>query len=451
MSIGQSFSIAAWVVLIGVVSAWLYLSQGSNQNNATLPEIPTFTLTTMQDVAALNWVERAESAFAAGRITRPEGESALFFYQKMLLREPSNEPAKKGLKRVVGYLIQSAESALRQADLTAAQDLAGQALQIESNNRAASSVVSRVNRLATIRKLSEQAIVQMSAGNLTTPKNSNALQTYREILAHDPANPSALLGIESVAQRIATIAQTEAFAENHERAKKLIALAKEIAPNATGIAETEKLTLQWTDMVKDQAVKEDLLAATQALQQGFLVGVDSPEGFGALDYYRSALKKNPQSQAAEAGVRLVIDGLVERGWKFARADQTQAVRLMLDQAREAGAQAYQLAGLSKESAFLDRRARAREGYFEDVTAIRELSVRRQGSPVLPRNISRGWIELLFTVTEKGDVTDIQIVEASEVALEKPATTAVERWRFDPFLDEGRPIAVRSGVRFTFQS
>ncbi|NOX50194.1 MAG: TonB family protein [Gammaproteobacteria bacterium] len=451
MSIGQSFSIAAWVVLIGVVSAWLYLNQGSNQNTAALPEIPTFTLTTMQDVAALNWVERAESAFAAGRITRPEGDSALFFYQKMLLREPSNEPAKKGLKRVVGYLIQNAESALRQADLTAARDLAGQALQIEANNRAASSVVSRVSRLATIRELSEQAIAQMSAGNLTTPKNNNALQTYREILVHDPANPSALLGIESVAQRLATIAQTEAFAENHERAKKLIALAKEIAPNATGIAETEKLTLQWTDMVKDQAVKEDLLAATQALQEGFLVGVDSPEGFGALDYYRSALKKNPQSQAAVAGVRLVIDGLVERGWKFARADQIEAVRLMLDQAREAGAQAYQLEGLSKESAFLDRRARARAGYFEDVTAIRELSVRRQGSPVLPRNISRGWIELLFTVTEKGDVTDIQVVEASEVALEKPATTAVERWRFDPFLDEGRPIAVRSGVRFTFQS
>jgi protein TonB len=66
-------------------------------------------------------------------------------------------------------------------------------------------------------------------------------------------------------------------------------------------------------------------------------------------------------------------------------------------------------------------------------------------------VTEGWVELLFTVSETGEVDDIEVVEASSPELEESAVNAVRRWRFEPYLEQGRPIPVRSGIRFTFQS
>ena len=451
LSLGLSFSIAAWVIILGVLGSWVYLKQGASQVAENLPDIPSFTLTTVQDVSEFSWNERAEQAYAAGRITRPEGDSALFFYQKILARDPQNSGAMQGIERVVGYLINGAESALLAEDWLAAAGFAEQALDINKNNLAARSVMSRVQRYERIKLLNDRAIEQIAAGNLTRPKDNNALSSFQEILSMDPANVAAQQGIESVAQRLATIAQSEAFAENHERARELIAMAKSIAPNASGIAQTEKLTMQWTDMVKDQAVKDDLLAAARALQEGYLVGIDSPEGIGALDHFRSVLKKDPNSAAAQSGVQLVISGLIDRAWTLAKLDKPDEVEVVIRQAEDAGAIDAQLAEVTAELNFLTDRTAARAGSFDEVLPIGQLTARRQPAPVLPRNADGGWVELLFTVTETGDVIDVVVVEASNDVLSDPAMNAVEKWRFDPYLMSGRPMPVRSGIRFTFQT
>ncbi len=451
LSIGQSFTVAAWVVILGVVGSWFMLKQGPGQVLSDLPEIPRFTLTTVSDVTETTWIQRAEQAYAAGRITRPEGDSALFYYQKMLDRDAENLSALAGIERITSYLINAAESALLKEDWSAAADWAAQTLAIDANNLAARSVVTRVERFERIKWLGDRAVDQIAAGNLTKPVGNNALASYQEMLSMDPASIVAQQGIESVAQRLATVAQTEAFADNHARARELIALAKSIAPDAPGIAQTEKLTLQWTDMVKDQAVKEDLLAAAKAMQEGHLLGIHSPTGIGALDHYQSVLKKDPNSTAAQSGVGLVIDGLLDQAWALAREERLAEAATLVSQAEQAGATNSELRGIKSELDFLQRRATARAGNFDTVLAIRELVVRRQAAPILPRNSQGGWVELLFTVDEDGGVKDIEVVETSSSELLEPALSAVKKWRFEPYLDDGRPIPVRSGVRFSFQT
>ncbi|MEM9622071.1 MAG: TonB family protein [Pseudomonadota bacterium] len=451
LSLGNSFSIAAGVVLVGVFSTWAYLQQSSEPVIAHLPEIPAYTVTTVQDVNEVNWLERAEQAFMAGRISAPEGDSALYYYQKTLQRDAGNLQARKGVERVTGFLVNAAESAVLKADWVAAEDLATQAMAIAPENRSAISLVSRVNHHQKIRQLEEQAVVQVASGNLTKPKGSNALASYRAILAMDPGNAVALQGIDSVAQRLATLAQTEAFAENHTRARELIALAKEIAPHTPGIAQTEKLTLQWSDMVKDQAVKEDLLAAAEAMQADNLVGQAGDQGPGALTHYRSALTKDPDSRAARSGIQLVINGLIERAWLQSRDEDLTDAEATVALAVEAGAETEQLAEINSELNFLHKRQRARAGKFDEVIAIGELQAKRRTAPVLPRGITEGWVELLFTVNEEGDVEDVVVVDASGYELYEPAVVAVGRWRFEPYRQLGRTMPVRSGVRFTFQS
>lgn len=450
-SLGLSFTIAAWVVILGVVGSWVYLKQGVGHVSADLPDLPSFTLTTMQDINEVTWIEQAEQAYAAGRIARPEGDSALHYYQKMLQRDAKNTAALEGITRVVDFLINGAETALLRQDWTSAEDYSVQALAINASNIAAKSVISRVQRIEEIGRLSEQAIAQIAAGNLTRPESDNALESYRAILALDPASPVALQGVESVAQRLATIAQTEAFAENHGRAKELIALAKQIAPNAPGIAQSEKLTLQWTDMVKDQAVKDDLIAAAHAMQEGYLIGIDSPNGIGALDHYRSVLKKDASSAAAKSGVELVIAGLMDRTNTLIASDDIEASEALIEHTIAAGASSEDLLEVLAGVDFLKRRSAARAGQFNEIIPIRDLVARRQGTPVLPRNADAGWVELLFTVDEEGSIEDIVVVESSRESLISPAVSAVNKWRFEPYLDNGKPIAVRSGVRFSFQT
>ncbi len=437
--------------MVGVAGTWVYLKQGSEPAVAHLPKIPAYVASQALAVEGVDWLDRAEQAFMAGRITQPEGDSALFFYNKMLESDGSNRVARQGIERVMVYLINGAESAILKSDWVAAADLANQALALKPGNVAAKSLLSRVNHHERVKALIDVAVSQVASGNLTKPQGNNALASYREILQMDPGNVVALQGIDAVAQRLATLAQTEAFAENHAKAKELIALAKEIAPDTPGIAQTEKLTLQWSDMVKDQAVKEDLLAAAEAMQQGYLVGQMSPTGIGALEHYRSVLKKDENSPAAKSGVRLVIDGLVERAWLLSRDEDLSDAQATVEMAVEAGADEEQLAEITNELAFLERRNRARAGQFDEMIAIRDLQAKRQAAPVLPKGITTGWVEVLFTVNEEGNVEDVLVADSSEPILDGPAIAAVSRWRFEPYMQMGRPLPVRSGVRFSFQS
>ena len=46
LSLGQSFSLAAWVVIAGVVTSWIVIKQETDATADNLPDIPNFTLTT---------------------------------------------------------------------------------------------------------------------------------------------------------------------------------------------------------------------------------------------------------------------------------------------------------------------------------------------------------------------------------------------------------------------
>lgn len=446
-----SFGGAAWVVLAGVLAGWLYLQQAGSKDAAQLPEIPSFAVKNTAQNAEVDWSARAEQAFAAGRITRPQGDSALDFYLKIRAADSDHAGARRGLQRIQTYLVNAAETALQQSDWATATDLANQTLVIEPDNRSAASVVARAARGEQIKQLGGQAIEQIAAGRLTLPQDDNALASYRQILELDPTNAAAAQGIESIAQRLATIAQTEALAQNHERARALIQQARQIAPHATGIAESEQLTRQWTNMISEQSVKDDLIAGSGLLEKGVLTGMDSKEGVGALEYYQAALTKDAKSSSARAGLEAVIGQLIERGWQAAQMEQLEELAARIDQAAGAGAAAEQLGSLRDELAFLRKRARARGGEFDDVVSVGELTARRQSPPEVPRGVTEGWVELLFTVSETGEVDDIEVVEASSPELDESAVNAVRRWRFEPYLEQGRPIPVRSGIRFTFQS
>jgi protein TonB len=75
-------------------------------------------------------------------------------------------------------------------------------------------------------------------------------------------------------------------------------------------------------------------------------------------------------------------------------------------------------------------------------------------PVYPaqalRNRTRGWVELEFTVTPTGSVSDVQVVGAEpEGVFDAAAAQALAQWRFKPRIVNGRGVAQRTSVTLRF--
>jgi protein TonB len=66
-----------------------------------------------------------------------------------------------------------------------------------------------------------------------------------------------------------------------------------------------------------------------------------------------------------------------------------------------------------------------------------------------RNIS-GWVDVVFTVTVDGSVTDVEVVRSDPGdTFVDAATKAVSKWEFAPVVENGQAVEKRAGVRMMF--
>jgi len=79
----------------------------------------------------------------------------------------------------------------------------------------------------------------------------------------------------------------------------------------------------------------------------------------------------------------------------------------------------------------------------------------RSAPVIPyqarvKNIE-GHVKVIFTVTPEGGVVDILVAEAvPDEIFNESAMAAVARWRFEPALKDGKPVAVKVMTRLLFE-
>ena len=449
----DNFGIASLIVVIGVCLSWFVLKMNAASESIVLPEIPTFSWSTVAVTADedLSLLERAEVAFAAGNISEPQGDSALHYYQQALMNDPSSTDAQEGLDRVLSYLMSSAETAVFQNDWTAARSFVGQVLAADADNAEALSLNERIKRFEQVERLMTVAAGQINEGRLTRPEGNNAVATYRLILRMDPQNEAAAQGIAIIAQRLLARAQTAAFAGELANANELIERVKEVDPNASGLAETERMAKQWKQMSADQGIQAKLLAAAQALREDRLV---APEGESALSLFGEVLKQDPNSEAAKRGLDLVASELVSRAWTKLRGQDLAGASAALADATLAGANATALTELAEEIDYQNELANARSGNAEVSLAVSQLTVVKQVTPQFPRRAANkeleGWAEVSFMVSPTGDVVDAKITNSSNELFDRAALSAISGWSFEPYMQDGRPVPVRSGLRFSFQ-
>jgi TonB family protein len=450
----SSFGIASVVVIVGVLVAWFTLKQMGTDVEFQLPA--TITGTEQHSVllatsASESLLERAELAFAAGRIVEPEYDSALAHYSAALEQDPTNTEAIEGLNRIASYLLSRSESALFQNDWDAARHHASVILSIQSGNERAMDIVERANRFQSVQRLTEQGLAQFSAGRLVTPEGDNAAETYRAILAVDSENVAARQGLSSVAQRLIANAQSSALAGEMSQARRFIAQARNVDPDARGLSEVEAMTVQAARAAEDRRLQRDLIAAAEALQDDRLMPPASPNAF---DLFSAVLERVPASEAAQRGIQLVQAALLDRARAQLAAGDIAVAHLLVADAEKAGVDSEDLEAVRAEITHQERFADARVGRFDRIYSISELNVIRQVAPEYPRLATQrgiaGWVVLEFTVTEAGEVRDSTVAESSSAIFDRAAVAAIDRWLFEPVVEDGRHVPVRATLRFTFR-
>ena len=66
----------------------------------------------------------------------------------------------------------------------------------------------------------------------------------------------------------------------------------------------------------------------------------------------------------------------------------------------------------------------------------------------------GWVQVRFTITGAGSVRDVVVVTSSNTIFEKPAVSAILRWRYNPRIVDGvavDSVGIQTIIRFTIES
>lgn len=450
--IGDSFGVAAWIAVIGVLLAWWLLKSevplDADQGLVTTRVLSTPLTQVNQGSQSLT--ERGDTAFAAGDIVAPPGDNALHYYQQALAARPGDTKAAAGLAQVLDYLLNEAESAIYHSDFDQARENAAKVLSIDPENSHALDVNLRAARLKRVESLLNQAVALYAAGKLTAPKGENAADVYRQVLELDPGNDAARQGLESVVQRVVANAESAMFADNVAQARVYLRQAKEIDPAAPGVATLEQTEKNLRALKENQQVKEKLLAAADALQADRLMPPAEPN---AYSLYQQVLEVEPDSQVARRGLQLVREGLLDRARTLLASDDMAETFAHLQAAEKAGAEAAAINRLREQAEYRQRLLDAQAGKFDRLTPISQLTPIRQSAPSYPRSAPKGAsgsVDLHLTVTETGDVRDVEVLGTPRDYFERAAVQAVKSWQFEPVIERGQAIPVRVAVRVTFE-
>ena len=331
-----------------------------------------------------------------------------------------------------------------------------------------------------------RARAALHAGRLEAPAGRNALDLYQAVLLAQPGHAEARDGLARTLDRMIELAQRESAAGQRDEAGRLVRRVLDFDPGHVA-AQALAVQLATPDTPSQQLAREQ--AATAAAEQdagaSVLLPPMPPMPPMPASHDDAAIVPAPVSPApARAPQASVVrpDPLAPR---YAGIVSSERVGTLAQPRNYGGrvAQRLPIAGL------------ATSGGDESTTATTELAapVAAPPAPVTPvpvtpvpvtpvpvtptaetaaaggtraleplsapdpvypeaalRNGTRGWVELEFTVTPTGAVTDLRVVGAEPRGVfEEAATTALAQWRFRPRVVAGKAVAQRSSVTLRF--
>jgi TonB family protein len=311
------------------------------------------------------------------------------------------------------------------------------------------------------------ANARLDEGSLTSPANDNARYYYQLALSNNPGNAAAQTGLTVVASKIVLQAREEIDGGRFNTAEALLAEARQLDPGSAELAasskaltdardriETERRAAAEREAANQRAAEERRAAERRAEEQRLenerlAAEVAAAEAAAAEAAAAEAAAAEAAAIAAAAAAATSTDAAAA-----AAATSTDAAAAVT----ESGESAMNAEPVADAAATAEppREEAAQPIPVRDQppVAVSSLARVKYVAPKYPRSAERrnlsGWVDVVFTVTTDGSVTDVEVIKSEPGdTFVLSATRAVEKWLFEPVVENGQIVEKRAGVRMMF--
>ncbi len=405
---------------------------------APLPESADTQTITAPDTEALR--REAFRAMAEGRIAMPAESNALTMYANALAADPLAVGLSDEFDQSIAEALSLTENALITGQLDNAE-------QIINRIREVRPYQARLPFLeAQLRKERRRAIIDSARALDAAGDTDAALALLDEAAA-----------LSAVADPAVTAARESMLASQDSREiSNLLSLANERMASGQLISPSDDNARFFFRAAL--AKEPNNAAATQGLRliaARFIADADAAFKRGDIETASGLLDTARSSGATAADVR-TLAGQIATTRKAAEDQAEAAAKIEREQEAQRTAAAEAKAQADAEAAAATLAAsqpRLSAGGLQYVT-LSELVRTRYVAPQFPRSAIRrdlsGWVSLEFTVSAEGKVEDITILESEPGTIfVSSATKALQRWEYEPVMEDGVAVARRASVRLQF--
>jgi TonB family protein len=333
----------------------------------------------------------------------------------------------------------------------------------------------------------------LAAGKLLEPPGESALDLYRSALGIDPKNARAKAGVDNVANKLLEKAEAALTAEQLESAITALEQARDVSPNNSRLKfldgqvarERERLKLtQAQDTTKK--VRSLLNEAQEDMDAGRFI---SPANSNARDAIGEARRTDPTDPSIAQAQRSLNTRIIEAARRAAEQNQLEQAQSLLAAARQMGSAGADLTAVERTLSEA-RTATAvvrptppptpvavaptpaptpAEPPKSETAATTSATAATSAAAVLPpvalkriktvtptfpeeakkRGLS-GWVEVSFLVLPNGNVDGVKVQDSEPKAVfDFAAIQAVEQWRFEPPMRNGKPASQATKIKLRF--
>jgi TonB family protein len=347
----------------------------------------------------------AQIAYLSGRLIDPRGDNALEYYKAVLALQPDNADAKAGARKVIDTLEQRVVKAIG-----------------ERNAPRSVRAWTALQRAAPDHPQLDALRAQLLALSRAAPKRATGPSPSTHAVASAP--PSSTAEADRAA---AELAEKELEA----------AIARELADQEAAAAAT----------LQEPSLAEEVAAAALLRERGALI---APVGNNAFDTVAALLQRYPDSEEIRSEQQRLAIALLNRSRTALTANELDEAATLIDRADALMPDTPAVRTLREQ---LDAAQQQREFATNIVQAARLKRV-REVAPVYPRDAMKagteGLVQVEFTIAPDGTTKDLRVVDSTpKKVFDKAALDSVSKWRFEPILRDGAPVAQRAVLQVRF--
>ena len=352
-------------------------------------------------------LRKARLAADAEIFVLPAGQSALYYYGRVLRADPRHAVAAAELDAVLTRVANDIFELLENEDFAGAYEIA---------SLVAAQAPEHELVLETQRVLDEhtEELVDEAIGRVQAGDDRRADELLAEVENLPDRNPEYLVAVRESITEIRDVR----IAAERDRAQR-------------------------ARLANDEAKAAWVKQTRTAIGQGNLL---APAGASASDLLA---EENSWDAERELLTAEFVTALLATAQARIDSDELESAEEMLRAAEALDSEAEELPGL--RSALDDAFAVAQS---RQVVSTHDLIYVEKAAPRYPRRaVERdisGWVVVYFTVTPDGNTDAIEVGEADpERVFDKAAMEAVEQWVFEPVVYRDRVISQRAAARLVF--